>query len=65
MYCLKCKQQWKQERLQAVQTEARRIANETGITQAITKEGCIYKIVKANEATNAIEYIAADFPQNT
>lgn len=57
-YCLKCKQEWRNEKLQAVRDEAKRIAIETNETMAILKEGPIYKIVKASGATNAIEYIS-------
>jgi hypothetical protein len=60
-YCEKCKSEWKRERLLAVQAEALKIATETGTTQAIIKEGCIYKIINANEVQHqqVEEYISA------
>jgi hypothetical protein len=60
-YCIKCKNDWKHERLQAVQDEAKHIAVQTGTTQAIIKEGCIYKIVNINEVKQqkVEEYISA------
>ena len=60
-YCQKCKEDWKHERAQAARDKAKKLANETGQTQVITKEGCIYKIFTSNGITNnAIEYVSPD-----
>lgn len=59
-YCIKCKQDWQREKLEAVRKEAIDIATTTNETMAIEKYGPIYKIVKANESntTATIEYIS-------
>lgn len=58
-YCVKCKEDWRREKLEAVRQQARTRATELNETMAIEKYGPIYKIVKANEATAAaIEYIS-------
>lgn len=59
-YCIKCKEEWRREKLEAVRQQAADIARTTNETMAIEKYGPIYKIVKADEAnkTTAIEYIS-------
>jgi len=58
-YCEKCREDWRREKLNRAIIEAQNVANETGQTQAIIKNGCIYQIIKATDATEAIRYISS------
>lgn len=59
-YCIKCKEDWRRAKLEAVRQQATEIAISTQQTMAIEKYGPIYKIVNADEAnkTAVIEYIS-------
>lgn len=60
-FCAKCRDEWKQERLEIARAEATQQANDRQQTQAIIKEGCIFKIINLADIgqSTVIEYISA------